>query len=58
MTQAAEGLRGQVAVVTGGGRGIGAGISARLAALGATVVLCGRTRAPLETTAKIGRAHV
>jgi 3-oxoacyl-[acyl-carrier protein] reductase len=51
MTQAAEGLKGQVAVVTGGGRGIGAGISARLAALGATVVLCGRTRAPLETTA-------
>jgi len=51
MTQAAQALKGQVAVVTGGGRGIGAGISARLAALGATVVLCGRTRAPLETTA-------
>jgi len=44
-------LQGQVAVVTGGGRGIGAGISRRLAALGATVVLCGRTRAPLEATA-------
>jgi NAD(P)-dependent dehydrogenase (short-subunit alcohol dehydrogenase family) len=40
-----------VAVVTGGGRGIGAGISARLAGLGAMVVLCGRTRAPLEATA-------
>lgn len=44
-------LEGQVAVVTGGGRGIGAAISRRLAALGATVVLCGRTRAPLEATA-------
>jgi len=38
-------------VVTGGGRGIGAAISQRLAGLGATVVLCGRTRAPLEATA-------
>ena len=47
----AQGLAGQVAVVTGGGRGIGAGISVRLAAMGATVVLCGRTRAPLEATA-------
>jgi len=51
MAATVEALEGQVAVVTGGGRGIGAGISARLAALGATVVLCGRTRAPLEATA-------
>ena len=51
MENAAQTLQGQIAVVTGGGRGIGAGISSRLAALGATVVLCGRTRAPLETTA-------
>jgi len=51
MTHAAQGLEGQVAVVTGGGRGIGAGISARLATMGAQVVLCGRSRAPLETTA-------
>jgi 3-oxoacyl-[acyl-carrier protein] reductase len=51
MENAAQTLQGQVAVVTGGGRGIGAGISRRLAALGATVVLCGRTRAPLEATA-------
>lgn len=51
MAPAVQGLAGQVAVVTGGGRGIGAGISARLAGLGATVVLCGRTRAPLEATA-------
>jgi NAD(P)-dependent dehydrogenase (short-subunit alcohol dehydrogenase family) len=51
MENAAQTLQGQVAVVTGGGRGIGAGISRKLAALGATVVLCGRTRAPLDTTA-------
>jgi len=51
MAEKALGIEGQVAVVTGGGRGIGAGISTRLAALGATVVLCGRTRSPLEATA-------
>jgi 3-oxoacyl-[acyl-carrier protein] reductase len=51
MAPTVQGLEGQVAVVTGGGRGIGAGISARLAGLGATVVLCGRTRAPLEAIA-------
>jgi len=51
MARAAKELTGQVALVTGGGRGIGAGISARLAAMGATVVLCGRTRAPVEATA-------
>jgi 3-oxoacyl-[acyl-carrier protein] reductase len=41
-------LVGQVAVVTGAGRGIGAAIAQRLAALGATTVLCGRNRGPLE----------
>lgn len=51
MESAAQTLQGQVAVVTGGGRGIGAGISRRLAALGATVMLCGRTHGPLEATA-------
>ena len=51
MENAAQTLQGQIAVVTGGGRGIGAGISRKLAALGATVVLCGRTRAPLDATA-------
>jgi 3-oxoacyl-[acyl-carrier protein] reductase len=44
-------LEGQIAVITGGGRGIGAAIASKLAALGAAVVLCGRTRAPLESTA-------
>lgn len=45
-------LAGQVAVVTGAGRGIGAAIARRLAALGATAVVCGRTRASLESTAQ------
>jgi 3-oxoacyl-[acyl-carrier protein] reductase len=44
-------LTSQVAVVTGAGRGIGAAIAAKLAHMGATVVLCGRTRDPLESTA-------
>jgi NAD(P)-dependent dehydrogenase (short-subunit alcohol dehydrogenase family) len=41
-------LAGQVAVVTGAGRGIGAAIATTLAGLGAHVVLCGRTHAALE----------
>jgi NAD(P)-dependent dehydrogenase (short-subunit alcohol dehydrogenase family) len=43
-------LAGQVAVVTGAGRGIGAAIATTLAGLGAHVVLCGRTRKALEAT--------
>jgi 3-oxoacyl-[acyl-carrier protein] reductase len=45
-------LPGQVAVITGAGRGIGAAIARELSALGATAVLCGRTQATLESTAK------
>ena len=45
-------LQSQVAVVTGAGRGIGAAIAHALAGLGASVVLCGRTRSALESTAK------
>ncbi|MGZ4821811.1 MAG: SDR family oxidoreductase [Terriglobales bacterium] len=45
-------LQGKVAVVTGGGRGIGAAISRRLAEMGATTVICGRTEKTLETTAQ------
>src|SRR5438552_11583978 len=45
-------LKGQVAVVTGAGRGIGAAIALRLARLGANVVLCGRTLKPLQATAE------
>ena len=44
-------LAGQVAVVTGGGRGIGASIATRLAYMGAQVVITGRTRVQLEKAA-------
>jgi 3-oxoacyl-[acyl-carrier protein] reductase len=44
-------LSGQVAVITGAGRGIGAAIAVRLARLGVHAILCGRKRAPLEQTA-------
>jgi len=45
-------LAGQVAVVTGAGRGIGAAIARKLAKLGATAVLCGRTQSTLDSTAQ------
>jgi|SRR5580658_2672384 3-oxoacyl-[acyl-carrier protein] reductase len=45
-------LTGQVAVVTGAGRGIGAAIARELSRLGATAVLCGRTRATLDSAAQ------
>jgi NAD(P)-dependent dehydrogenase (short-subunit alcohol dehydrogenase family) len=44
-------LSGQIAVVTGAGRGIGCAIAQKLASLGANVALCGRTLKPLENTA-------
>jgi len=45
-------LAGQIAVVTGAGRGIGAAIARSLAGLGATTVLCGRTPAALGAVAQ------
>jgi NAD(P)-dependent dehydrogenase (short-subunit alcohol dehydrogenase family) len=56
-------LEGQVAVITGAGRGIGAAIALRLASLGATAVLCGRSRSLLGSAAGAisragGRAEV
>jgi len=46
-------LTGQVAVITGAGRGIGAAIARKIAFMGATTVLCGRTQEPLRSTADI-----
>jgi 3-oxoacyl-[acyl-carrier protein] reductase len=56
-------LDGQVAIITGAGRGIGAAIAKRLGAMGAIAVLCGRTRASLDATSETvrkegGRAEV
>jgi 3-oxoacyl-[acyl-carrier protein] reductase len=44
-------LNTKVALVTGGGRGIGAAIALKLASLGATTIVCGRTLARLQHTA-------
>jgi citronellol/citronellal dehydrogenase len=44
-------LDGQVAIVTGGGSGLGRASALELAALGARVVVCGRRADPLEETA-------
>jgi citronellol/citronellal dehydrogenase len=44
-------LDGQVAIVSGGGTGLGRATALELAELGATVVVCGRRREPLDETA-------
>lgn len=56
-------LDGQVAVVTGAGRGLGAAIATAFAEVGAAVVIAARTRADLEEVAKQigqagGKAHI
>jgi NAD(P)-dependent dehydrogenase (short-subunit alcohol dehydrogenase family) len=48
-------LGDSVALVTGAARGIGRGIARELARAGADLVLLGRTRGPLEETAKEAR---
>src|ERR1700722_9283303 len=45
-------LAGEGGDINGAGRGIGAAIARKLASLGATAVVCGRTQGPLESTAK------
>lgn len=45
-------LSQKIAVVTGGGSGIGAAIAARLATMGAITIICGRKRSALEETAR------
>jgi NAD(P)-dependent dehydrogenase (short-subunit alcohol dehydrogenase family) len=45
-------LEGQVAIVSGGGSGLGRAGALELAALGARVVVCGRRAEPLEETAR------
>jgi NAD(P)-dependent dehydrogenase (short-subunit alcohol dehydrogenase family) len=49
-------FQGQVAIITGGGTGIGRGIALALSGEGAKIVLCGRRLAPLEGTAAAVRA--
>lgn len=48
MSRPAGGLEGTVALVTGGGTGIGYACAAALVADGATVTICGRTEATLQ----------
>jgi 3-hydroxybutyrate dehydrogenase len=45
-------LAGKLALVTGGGRGIGAAIARALATAGARVVVCGRTKPDLDAVAR------
>ncbi|MGE4013797.1 MAG: SDR family NAD(P)-dependent oxidoreductase, partial [Alphaproteobacteria bacterium] len=53
---AAQPLAGQHAVITGGGRGIGAACADRLAALGARITLIGRTQKHVDEQASVLKA--
>lgn len=48
-----EKLSGKVAIITGGGTGIGRGVALMLSAQGCKVVLCGRRKTPLEDTLEV-----
>lgn len=50
-------LAGEVALVTGGGTGLGRSIAIAMARLGASVVLCGRRPEPLDQTVALIRDH-
>jgi citronellol/citronellal dehydrogenase len=52
----ADANAGRVALITGGGTGIGAATALELAATGAATVICGRREAPLRTTGERIRA--
>ena len=56
VTRGPETLAGQVAIVSGGGSGIGRATVLELAAAGATVVTCGRRLEPLCETVALGPA--
>src|SRR5215203_6824796 len=54
---AQKNLQGQVAIITGGGRGIGKSAAEELAALGATVVVTARSKDQVEGVAAALRAQ-
>jgi citronellol/citronellal dehydrogenase len=51
-------LDGQVAIVSGGGSGLGRATALELAALGARVVACGRRREPLDETVALAEGGI
>ena len=51
-------IKDKIALVTGGGTGIGRGIALALAGQGAKVVVCGRRKAPLDETVQSAQETV